>query len=486
MKSAQSEEFERCFLEVFPDFCSHVFFFVGGETSETKNKDGRLCSAMDIDADKFEQLHEELSMILTGKDDFCNADLRLLVVESDLKFTCSDAEHMITIESPSQRKQTLPFIHYEQEVNVQCSSQCFSAKIHGKAWFQRPTNGTTGFPLSGEKLKIEVINRGDYAKIQVEGVVQFVNNTAALLSIRSWVENMIPIELKNLERNIAFTAFLLIHNEHLALTFMEEHLSTRNIRSLPTEIHCLFQEFSNVHPTSQSTIDPEALLSHDTLKIVCWQVYKEQEHKFLESVKELSSSVLKKEKRYTEAEDRFVQDLKKKLSGVTDESLVTRFIEEITTKRLSRLNPLNWWSNSEAELKVKVSTVEEHQFDVMWKACELTPMKKDLNELNSNSETHPIVPTCGEPLELVAINPEQERLLKVAVLKSGELMVFIHNFKDSCLYLYRCPKVGYNLNNTSCPIYTFRRGFDLLALDESTRSMALYGKRKEQDSNIKV
>ncbi|KAH9292391.1 hypothetical protein KI387_042422, partial [Taxus chinensis] len=116
----------------------------------------------------------------------------------------------------------------------------------------------------------------------------------------------------------------------------------------------------------------------------------------------------------------------------------------------------------------------------MWKACELTPMKKDLNELNSNSETHPIVPTCGEPLELVAINPEQERLLKVAVLKSGELMVFIHNFKDSCLYLYRCPKVGYNLNNTSCPIYTFRRGFDLLALDESTRYMALYGKERSK------
>ncbi|GLJ34381.1 hypothetical protein SUGI_0691230 [Cryptomeria japonica] len=118
----------------------------------------------------------------------------------------------------------------------------------------------------------------------------------------------------------------------------------------------------------------------------------------------------------------------------------------------------------------------EEKEKLVWKVCELSPMKKDLKVLTSNSGPA-IVPTCGEPVELVTLNTACESLFKVFQLSSGELLVFIHNFKDSCLHLYRSPKIGSNINNMS-PIHTFKRGFDLLSVDEGARSMALYDKSR--------
>ncbi|GLJ34374.1 hypothetical protein SUGI_0691140 [Cryptomeria japonica] len=289
---------------------------------------------------------------------------------------------------------------------------------------------------------------------------------------------MVPIELRRLEKNLVFTAFLLDRDQSLGVGFMEEHLSFQNMQSLPPEIRDPYVEFCSVHPAQ--SIDEEALLSHDTLKTVCCQVYNDHGGKFQENIKELWTRLFKKRGSSVDRDtrlrqDEFVKELKKKMSTVKNDSLMTRYIEEVRSTRPS------WWHSywEQAELKVKVSTEEKHPFAIVYKACELTPMRKDISEFNSNSGRS-IVPKCGESVELAAINPQHERLFKVVILKSGELMVFIHNFKDSSLYLYRCPKIGVNINNTSHPILTFRRGFDLLAVDEATRSMALYEKDRSK------
>ncbi|XP_057826276.2 uncharacterized protein LOC131038027 [Cryptomeria japonica] len=493
INTAQIDEFERFFLQVLSEFCSHVLLFVDDQAGTTKDKDRyadiEKTKELNSLSGKFEELYREVSIILTGENSVSDGDQRVLLVGSDIKFIGKDWEHIITIESSGQAKQTMPFICYGQEVNAKCSRQCScSRKINGKVMFLQPIDGIKGFPLSGEKVKFVLFTppkSGNIGKMEVEGTVHLVDKTSSASAIRSWVENMVPIELRSLDRNILFASFMLGSHQPVALAFIQNHLATQKTENLPSEIQDLFEQFCNVSP-AQSTVDLEALLSHDTVKTVCDQVYKDQERKFRENIKELSGLVFKKkaeaslgkaeQKRFRKAEEEFLQEKKKMMSTVKNDNLVTRYIEEVTTKR--QWPPFSWlWSSTpqQPDLKVKVSIVEEHPFALVYKVCELTPMRKDISDLSSNRE-RPIVPTCGASIDLAAIDPQNEKLFKVVALKSGELIVFIHSFDDSAMNLYRCPKIGFNINKMSRPIYTFRRGFDLLAVDEGTRSMALYEK----------
>ncbi|XP_059065183.1 uncharacterized protein LOC131038022 isoform X2 [Cryptomeria japonica] len=482
---AKFQEFERRFLNVIPEFCPHVPLFVGGETSGSKLVHANESNSSSED-ERFKQLQRELPVILAVKDSVCHGDQWLLLLGSDIRFVSSDGEHVIIFESLDQTKQTPPFISYGQEVDAKCSSQCgCSTKIKGKATFLQPTNGMKDFPLSGEIVKIVFfpVTAKSGIKREVEGKVHLVNKSDTYCAIRNWVENMVPIELKSIERNIGFTAFLLASDQRLGLTFIEKHLTTQNIQILPPEIHDQFEKFRSAH-FAQSIIDLEVLLSSDTFKAVCCHAYKDSELKFKENIKELWTRLGSlANSRLQEAEDEFIQELKKKMSVLKEDNLATRYVEEVVIQRQSRnlIQVVDFWSSQteQVELKLKVSIVEEHPFAMVYKACELTPMKKDLSDFNSNP-SRPIVPTCGESVELVSINPQHERLFKVVVLKSRELMVFIQSFRDSSMYLYRCPKIGVNINSIGRPIHTFRRGFDLLAADEATRSIALYEKDKSR------
>ncbi|GLJ33822.1 hypothetical protein SUGI_0679990 [Cryptomeria japonica] len=471
---AQLQKFEKCFLNAIPEFCPHVLF-VGGETTVEPNS----CS----DGDRLKQMHQELSAILGGKDSVRNGDGTLLLLGSDIKFKSSDPEHVITFESLGQGKPTTPFISYGQEVHAKCSSKCTcSRKIDGKLKFLQPTNGMKDFPLSGEIVKIEFIpvsTKSDNKKTKdIEVEVRLEN--ASYSAIRSWVENEVPNELTSLETNIVFTAFLLASDKSLGQTFIKKHLRTRNMQSLPSSFKVPFEKFCSVH-SAQSTYDLSALLSNDNLKTVCCEVYKDNKRKFCENIKELWTSLFGKggsfaNSRLRDVEDEFVKELKKKMSALKDDNLVTRFIQEVTADRQSRSRNWSWSSQPEQpELKVKFSTVKEHPLEIVYKVCELTPKKKDIDDANTISG-RPIVPTCGDPVELAAINPQNERLHKVVVLKSRELIVFVHSIRDSSMYLYRCPKIGVNINDMDHPIHTFRRGINLLAVDEATRSIALYEK----------
>ncbi|XP_057849511.2 uncharacterized protein LOC131060350 [Cryptomeria japonica] len=484
------KELERCFLKILPEFCSHVLLFIRKEWSESKARDYM---------DRYDQLHGKFSMMLAGEDGRGDADRRVLMDGSDIRFICNGFEHRITIQILGKGKPTLSFITYEQELSVRCSSQCpCSRRIDGTTKFL-PLNSSKNLLLSGDKVKL--VKLGENKKNEMEGTVQLLNSSGSVLAMRSWVENMVPAELKNLERNIVFTTFLLSSDYPKALMFIEKHLEIDNLQTLPVEFKNRVNQFQHID-ANPLTIDPQKLLSHKKITTVCDQVYKKQEHKFLESVKENLSSVLlshqgakdqekkpfinlrdakgmvtkylgmekdkeeseEREKQFKPAEDKYIQELKKNMPKNREGTLVTRYIEEVAV-----IKP-------QSKLKVKVSIVEDQKSTIVWKAQELIALKKDIDELNSNCE-HPIVPTCGQSFELVAINREQERLVKVVALRSGVMIVFIENFNDHSLYLYHCSKIGSDINMNR-PFKTFRRLFDLLAVDESSRYMALYEKVK--------
>ncbi|GLJ34394.1 hypothetical protein SUGI_0691510 [Cryptomeria japonica] len=435
-ESAQTEKTKkRCFLKVLPVFCSHVFLFVGGECGGTKGKKSSTNvedtseSQSNTDTDPFEQFHRELSMILTGGD----GSNKVLIVGSDVEFTCNDGEHTITVESLVEGKERPLYIRYGEEMKVNCSAQCCCCtKMNGKAKFGWLTKDDRGFPLSGEKVKFiyspTYVKAGDRPKeLKFEACIGSVNYNSSLSAIRNWVEIMVPNELKSLERNVMFIAFLLACDQRKALVFMEYHLKTYNIENLPDEFRSVFEKFQH-HNRPLPTIDRAALLSHETLKTVCCEVYESQEITFLQNVnKELSVSVSKQKvnmnkemkERFQQAEDRYLQQLKEKFSIHSKANLVTRYIEEVVIKRPPYLMIFSSEQSEKVELKV---CVQKRDLDIVWKAQEMITMKKELNELISNPN-RPIQPTCSQPVELVTMNPKERSLFKVVFLKSGELVL---------------------------------------------------------------
>lgn len=114
-------------------------------------------------------------------------------------------------------------------------------------------------------------------------------------------------------------------DQHLALEFIKEHLTTQNRCSLQRNIQSKFEEFAKAQSTLPA-IDREALIPHDPLRTAYYELYKDQEQKLMEKVKGLSALVFKKkkvslrkveQKRFREAEDEFVRESKKKMSIVT-------------------------------------------------------------------------------------------------------------------------------------------------------------------------
>ncbi|GLJ33416.1 hypothetical protein SUGI_0672530 [Cryptomeria japonica] len=182
-----------------------------------------------------------------------------------------------------------------------------------------------------------------------------------------------------------------------------------------------------------------------------------------------------KEKLLKETEDAFVRKSKDLLLGYRKDRLGTLYVEEVGFKSHSLLQTIGtpWKKSCGEQLELKYSIVQECR-SIAWKACELRPLRKNINELNNNSGPA-IIPACGELIDLEVIIPELASLLKVVLLKSGELLIFIHSTTNSCLQLFFGPRIGSNLNMVK-PIYTFRRHFDLFCLDEATQSLALYGK----------
>eukprot|EP01018_Ginkgo_biloba_P033752 Gb_25339 [translate_table: standard] len=495
------ENIKRCFLKILPEYCKQVLSLwdlcSGNESNNSGISKDKLnselnseCGQQDVHCSvvRFDQLHRELSMILSGKD----GDRRLLLlVGSEVKFTCDNATQIFTIGT--SQKQTGPII-YGQEINLICSSQ-LPGNIDGKATFLQIYNAQKDFVLSGDRLVLKLLSKAG----QLQGTIEVVNNSVSAL--RAWVESMIPEQLLNLERNVGFLPFLLSsgvadqRTTYISSSQIQKLLLTADykLQERPDEISRLFVQFRS-NPT-QFTLDQASchtLASHENSKKIFSQVYKLKEEEFLRNVeamvkKDLWSMVEKKliraersakEKQFKEEENMLLSQFKRNMSVKTGKPGV-KYIEQVSTaveqnsfvgKYLNLLNTSTYHSSEKVDLKVSVE--QEQKLGIQWKVCELAPMKKDMDELNFNS-VHPIIPTCTQSVELVTINPECERLVKVVLLKSGESLIFIHNHRGGCLYVYHCPRIGTKLYNRN-PIHTFRRGFDLLCVDEGTRLVALY------------
>ena len=146
---------------------------------------------------------------------------------------------------------------------------------------------------------------------------------------------------------------------------------------------------------------------------------------------------------------------------------VCRFIEacEVQSSRFSYFPNYRIPYMSE-QLNLKVSTERPEKPSTAWRISELMPKKNDLEELSRSSE-YQISPTCTDQFDLVSLDHEVERILKVAALKSGHLLAFIQNFDDPCLYVYSCSFMGLKLDGLK-PIRRFRSSYDLLSVDEGT------------------
>ena len=83
----------------------------------------------------------------------------------------------------------------------------------------------------------------------------------------------------------------------------------------------------------------------------------------------------------------------------------------------------------------------------------------------------------------------------IVVLKSREFTIFVHNFRDSLLYVYRGTKNGANIdrihvfkrgsdlvtvNEASRWIHAFKRGSDLVTVNEASKSIAYMKKRNQR------
>ncbi|KAH9304370.1 hypothetical protein KI387_008774 [Taxus chinensis] len=387
-----TEGFLRSSLKVLPDFYSYVVLFLSGEIFETKylSKISESTNALhyNTDIDRLEQLHRELSMVLTWEGS--DGDHKVLLFGSDIKLVCRDAKHVITVESLCKDEQPYMCIAYEKNVRVKCSSLCsYSKHIDAEEMFIRVSNVSKCFPLSSEKVQIILFNptpgkvRSSPKKSKVEGTVKIATNSS-LSIILNWLEWMVPYELKSLESNIVFTAFFLRCDEHMALKFMKQNLKTYNLHSLPNVFQSLYQKYQNCSP-SQSTVDRAALLSHDTLKTLCCEAYQSQVQIFFQNIrKELSVNMQKKEvdfnkekeqKLYEQAEDKFVQQFKEKLSRYSKDNLVTKYIAEEVIKCSIVLWTI-FYGEQEDQVELKISVKECH-LDVVWKACEMNAMKKE-------------------------------------------------------------------------------------------------------------
>jgi hypothetical protein len=183
--------------------------------------------------------------------------------------------------------------------------------------------------------------------------------------------------------------------------------------------------------------------------------------KKIESEKEATEKL--QEQQFKTERENFLTETKKKLSQ-------RRAIGKRMDIKSCSISKASRFGGPEAQLVI--SSEEEEEPSIQWMIVELSPNKKDLDELNSNP-MHCIIPSCSNPFELVCCDPEIENLKMVAYLKSGELLVFFHDKEHNKLNLYMSPKIGPFLRGRN-PIISFKRGFDLVSFDERTRFLALY------------
>eukprot|EP01018_Ginkgo_biloba_P007841 Gb_06198 [translate_table: standard] len=507
--NTEEETMLKIFLAVLPEYCGLIRYL--SDSASAEREDDNAIQKIHSNLNGFEQLQQYLDTIWDGNP----GEHKLLFVGSEIKFLHKNwINYNCIIERPV--KSSAP-ISYGEELFLEHTVG--DSKVEKVTFIplSKDSSAKKGLVLSGKQLILQCRN----PRKSLEGVIETCNVPNHLL--REWLEPLVPKKLLKLAINIVFLAFLTSNG---ILQLMKSFGDALKVKLLATEREFIEKQLLLAFLLSDDDLDQvkslnandlEKFLTNASLDVIiseiesvkpeispdlldlyiCASICKDGQEEFRENAlammrKDLLPLLHKKlecekveatklrEQHFKEEEEKFLYETKKKLSqstGMQRHMYVERCFVESHGLSGCVKNAYRYVGRSigivkSPELSLKISSEEEEKPCVQWKISELVPTKKDLDELDLNA-MHGITPLCSEMYELVCCDPDNEELRKVVLLRSGELLVFIQDKQQQSLHIYFSIKRG-SLLRGSYPIFIARRGFDLVAFDESTRFLALY------------
>ena len=294
--------------------------------------------------DRFEQLDQDLSKILVGRD----CDKKLIYLGSEVKFTGDGDKPQFIYKIEGPQNQTGP-VRYGRELILKCS--------HPKRTFKDTllqfNEKTPAAPFSFSGDRVELIIKG---KGGIEGTFEVVSSSS--IAVQNWVKPLIPKKLHCLGRNIGFVALLVTKGgtgkqmPSVGMPLIEKILTTENLKSierdLPDKIGKLFKQFESIGGATVDQATWVKLQSNEQVRAVISNLYKISREEFVKNVesmlrKEFWSAFQKKlESRGTETlnllqqsqnseEDEILSGMKREMSVMIGKP-VCRYIEACQVK----------------------------------------------------------------------------------------------------------------------------------------------------------
>jgi hypothetical protein len=386
---AIQESVVACFLKILPEYINGAPFFdeASSGTSSSQHHEELRGSGF---VDRFDQLHQELSKILAGRD----CDKKLIFLGSEVKFTCDyDVDHYI-YKIEGLPNQSGP-VRYGRELILKCShpKKTFKATL---MQFNEETS-VAPFSFSGDRVKMSI--KG--SKGNAEGTFEVVNSSS--IAVQNWVESLIPKKLQCLRRNIGFVALLVTkvgtdkQMPSVGMPLIQKILTTENLKSverdLPDDFGKLLKQFES---TGGAIVDQAMwvkLLSNKQVRSVISNLYKTSREEFVKNLesmvrKEFWSTFLKKfesqgketinllQQNQHSEEDKFLSAMKREMSVMKGKP-VCRFIEacEVQSSRIFSIQN-SWIPYLPEQLNLKVSIERHEKPRITWRISELMPKKK--------------------------------------------------------------------------------------------------------------
>ncbi|GLJ12793.1 hypothetical protein SUGI_0197940 [Cryptomeria japonica] len=508
-------------LHVLPEYCTSVQYLSDLDASELMARQSIADDKYPTEPSRFEHLQCQLATIWDLNPD----KQRVLFTGTEFTFKQKNDEKCVTFVI---EKSGNPLV-FGREIVLRYKGEDHKTENAKFLPIDQDASGKEFPVVSGVPVLLRFLSK----KSPNEGIIELSQTLDGVL--RDWIRPSVPKELLSLEQNIVFLGSLMANgmlNERkkfgrplrdkllqlkrdsiekdLLLAFLMSNEDLDKLKSFSTTDMKKFLTAGSLHVIAHLLDSVEVKLSTESLEsYLQWKkrlfefklhetsskvlfsigffkdlwssIYKEGKEAFKENVKamirkdmflllrekiqyEKAAAEKIQEQRFKDEKENFLILTKKNLSQnqVMGRRLhIQRFSVE---KRYYYLGP--------HEVNMQFLTEEEEKPSIQWMIVELVPKKKDLDELSLNS-MHGITPSCSDMVELVCCDAETEVLKKVVFLKSGELLIFIHDKEQNSLNLYMVPKLG-PLVCGSNPIRIFRRGFDLVAFDERTRFLALF------------
>lgn len=107
------------------------------------------------------------------------------------------------------------------------------------------------------------------------------------------------------------------------------------------------------------------------------------------------------------------------------------------------------------------------------------PLKRELDAMawscsSSSSQVGVVIPGWSRMRQLVQLDPNKDELLEAVLVETGQILMFVRDRTEGELRLSVKSKEGSGGQDKLQPQITCRRGYDLVAFDEVTRTAAFY------------